>query len=196
MPKTPEQIALIERSLRELRDWLREDLEVMQDLRSNKHKRVALYLRLLLCDNGGLLLEYSKAKDVSLFAYVPPADFNAAIGRQMQSAGCDWNVVSWLPVNAWTKVPAKEFLNRCAGVIPGPDGKAVAFSVTQVIKRVANWDGIAHLDLDLDKRKTLNWMGGGRTVAESGEISEHIDIKFYLHAVGEWTVAAINEVLK
>ena len=194
----PDDLVVVDRTLLEIRDWLIEDVEAGKDLRSSKHKRIALYLRLLLCDRRPILILAAKARAVELAAQVKAEDLGPLEGKPLDFSGGDFNWVKLPGIDfgpGWITVGIRDLLSRPVGAIPRADRTASLFTFRDVITKVSQWDGPAHLNLDEGNRRKLDWMGGTTIVGEDNVRQHHIDLKCALLELGEWTIYAIDQVL-
>ncbi len=177
------------------RRWLMKCLGDPERETTDLHLQIAGQLRVLLCDADlPILLRYAECQDIKLCVWTNrPANepveadllfsFNALIA-------------SWQPVKDAYEMPIQDFLDTPIGVasIPTPDGLGAGSGYTprQVIKWVANKEGVAHLNLD--KPTTLRSLKAS-TYRSGGKVVEGVEVRRIIYQIASWCLHAINHML-
>jgi len=187
-----DEIAELERALKVhqslLNDYLNRD-----DINESFHYLpIAGQLRALLCDAGiPILLRYGNEKGIELKVWAPvplPDSLKDGLVFHM-----NLNVASWTPFFRSRQIPIKDFLDTEIGYSLSLNSQeAKPYTPRQVIKWVANKEGVAHLDFK--KPQTLLGLQAWKWNS-SGETYDDGLVRKIILQIGVWSHAAIGHVL-
>lgn len=188
-----DEITELERALTAHQSFLGEFLNRNDINESPHYLLIASQLRVLLTDERyvPILLQYAKAKGVELSVWAPMA-LPASL-RDKLVFNMNLNVASWTPFFRSRQMLIEEFLDTEIGhALSLSSQDARPYTPRQVIKWVANKEGVTHLDFS--KPQTLlglqawKWNSGGETYDDGL-------VRKIILQIGAWSYSAIDEVL-
>jgi len=206
-----EHVARLEAALRRHLLLIRKQLADRERDTADLHFQIAGQLRVLLCDPKlPILLTYAEHKQLPLRIWGPnPAGF-----RGPQSGfGFEFNALlaSAQPVADGYEMSIEEYLDTAIGGMTvrkqGDDGppRSVWYTPRQLIKWVANKEGVAHLELDPHASLTAVQTGivvSGTVTVERGSeqvlsfgATDQFTVRSALLQIAVWTVQATDLAL-
>lgn len=172
------------------------------------HLQVAGQLRVLLCDaDVPILLAYAAAKGLSLRIWGPnPPGFDARrVLFQMTAL-----VASAHPVPESYEMTIETYLDTVVGVVAlpvqvGSVPQSIAYTPRQLIKWVANKEGVAHLDLNppagltaiqgaITTAGSVSLVGGDGSRIDFGATDQFL-VRSSILQIAQWAERAIEAVL-
>jgi hypothetical protein len=208
---SPEHVARLEEVLRRQLLHLRKALGDSERDTADLHLPLAGHLRALLCDSKvPILLVYAQYKAIDLRVWGPnPPGFRGTPGRMAFQFNA--LITSSQPVFGSYEMSIRDYLDTPIGATPIPNAsggqpsQSVWYTPRQLIKWVANKEGVAHLDLDPPAslravQNALTVSGSATLVGEQGEIlnfgaTDQFLVRSALLQIGLWTAHAIDRVL-
>ena len=206
----PEHIARLEQSLRRHLVQLRKALADAERDAVDLHLPIAGQLRALLCDRDvPILLMYAAHKGVDLRIWGPnPPGFQGPPGK----LAFQFNalVASPEPTYGAFEMSIDQYLGTAVGAVPIPDPaggrprQTVWYTPRQLIKWVANKEGVSHLDLNpppflraiqdaVSTTGTVELVGPGQDLSFGA--TDNFLIRSALLQIATWTIHAIERVL-
>jgi hypothetical protein len=203
-----EDTARVDAALRWHAQQLRDSLASAQRDIGNLHLAIAGQLRVLLTDERyiALLPVYAAHKNVQLRVWGPyPAGYDTAKSKTIMSFNAV--VASPVPVLDSYELSLADYLKTPLGVVPLPDPaggrpKPGWYTPTQLIKWVANKEGIAHFDLDLPATlgaiKGMLAVHGTASTDELGTFgaTDAFALRYSILEIARWTLNAIEQCLQ
>lgn len=206
-----EHVARLEETLRRQLLQLRKALGDSERDTADLHLQIAGQLRALLCDSKvPILLVYAEYKSIDLRVWGPnPPGFRGTPGR----IWFQYNALlaSPQPVVDSYEMSIRDYLDTPIGAtpLPNPSGgqpsQTVWYTPRQLIKWVANKEGVAHLELDPPAslravQNAFTVSGSVTLVGQQGEIlnfgaTDQLLVRSALLQIGLWTAHAIDRVL-
>jgi len=180
----------LEGSLRLHLCWLHRLMKDTNRFNAKNYLPVAGQLRVLFCDSDvPILLYYTKQKGVPLRIVAQPSSIETL--PELPSPILELNSGGfrphWNSNNEEETLDFNEFLDLKIGVVP-VGGKGSAYSSRQVIKWIANKEGVSHLDFKrpatLESLNSISFHNGD-TIEESFVVQDLI------YSLGRWTQIAI-----
>ena len=208
---SPEHVARLEKTLRRQLLQLRKALGDSERDTADLHLQIAGHLRALLCDSKvPVLLVYAEYKSIDLRVWGPnPPGFRGTPGRMAFQVNA--LIASSQPVAYSYEMSIRDYLDTPIGATPVPDpsggqpSQTVWYTPRQLIKWVANKEGVAHLELDPPAslravQNGLTVFGLATLVGQQGEIlkfgaTDQFIVRSALLQIGLWTAHAIDRVL-
>lgn len=188
----PHEIAELERALK-VHQALFEGYLNRDDINESLHYLpIAGQLRVLLCDaDTPILLSYAKTKGVHLKVWAPIPLPDSLRDRLV--LGLNFNVAGWTPFFQSCPMSIEKFLDSEIGFALALNNQnARPYTPRQVIKWVANKEGIAHLDFKKPQTllglKAWKWNSKGKTFDDGL-------IRIIILRIAAWAYSAIHEVL-
>jgi hypothetical protein len=187
-----DEIAELERALRDHQTLL-SDYLCRDDINESLHYLpIAAQLRVLLCDaDMPILLRYANEKGIDLKVWAPlplPDSLKDGLVFQM-----NLNVANCAPFFRSRQMLIEDFLDTEIGYALSVNAQdAKVYTPRQVIKWVANKDGVAHLDFRKPQTfiglKAWKWNSSGKTYDDGL-------VRKIILQVGAWSHAAIDHIL-
>ena len=191
----PHEIAELEKVLQRHQGFLYDQLQKEDLIETDYYFQIAGWLRVLLCDKDiPILLKYADVRQVELYVWGPrklPPSLQQELIFHMRS-----QIASWVPFQPHShKYTIEEFLDTPIGyesIQVAGASEPRPYTPRQLIKWVANKDGVSHLDFKKPQifRKVKAWQWNSKEEAyEDGLVRKHI-VK-----LGEWAYHAIRDLL-
>lgn len=187
-----DEIAELERALRVHHSLLTDSLDRDDINESIHYLPIAGQLRVLLCDaDVPILLKYANAKGIVLKVWAPvplPDSLKDGLVFYM-----NLNVASWTPLFRSRQMLIEDFLDAEIGYslsLSSQDAKP--YTPRQIIKWVANKEGISHLDFK--KPQTLLGLKAWKWNSDGETYDDGLVRKIILQ-MGTWSHAAMEHVL-
>jgi len=180
----------LEDSLRLHLCWLHRLMKDANRFSAKNYLPIAGQLRALLCDSDvPILLHYAKHKGIPLRIVAQPSSIGTL--PELPSPILELNSGGfrphWNSNNEEQTIDFSEFLDLKIGVVP-VGGTGSAYSSRQVIKWVANKEGVSHLDFKrpatLESLNSISFHNGD-------VIEEAFVIQNLIYSLGRWTQIAI-----
>lgn len=193
---TENELKDLEKSLMRHSTLLAKLLNDPRKIEDELYLPIAGQLRVLLCDsNLPILLKYAQAKNIPLPILVPPKLFSDS-EETLPLLQINFLKIGWTYKDDSLTNSIQEFLDKPYGIVPikNPDGtsKGSSFTPKQIIKWVANKEGVAHLDFS--KPATFNSFKSF-IHHSNGKDTEGALVQKLIFELARWTNVAISWVL-
>jgi len=191
-----EEIKELETSLKRHSILLTKFLHDPKKIEHELYLPIAGQLRVLLCDrNLPILIKYAEIKRIPLPIFAPSLILPSSENK-LPLLSINFLKIGWSYRNDNSTISIQEFLDKPYGIVPiknsNGSSKGSMFTPKQIIKWVANKEGIAHLDFK--KPATLISLNNFVYHSKYRDIVGAL-VQKIIFELARWTIVAISWVL-